>query len=140
MGYDSCDRMHPHPKEKNMKTEASEQITLIAMIDSFHPALSDFIAHIPNGGKRDAKTGALMKKMGVRPGWPDLVYTRMRGRYGALFIEMKRMKGGSTSQAQKRVHEALRGEGYRVRVCRGWREALETLLEYEDLGREWNEL
>ncbi len=43
--------------------------------------------HVPNGGARDAVTGAKLKAMGVKAGVPDLVFA-WKG--GAGFVELKR--------------------------------------------------
>ena len=33
----------------------------------------ELLYHVPNGGKRDAKTAAILKRCGVKAGVPDLV-------------------------------------------------------------------
>lgn len=58
------------------------------------------IVHIPNEGKRSAAYAARLKRMGLRPGFPDLFIPVVRGRYHGLFIEMK-YGGGRLSADQK---------------------------------------
>jgi hypothetical protein len=69
--------------------------------------------HIPNGEKRDARTGAKLKRMGVRKGWPDFVVIYSPGyeKYGAgfplppqsVFIELK--AGTSLSPSQREFYD-----------------------------------
>ena len=81
--------------------------------------------HVPNGGKRDAKTGV-----------PDLCLPVARGGYHSLYIELKVGKN-TTSPKQKEWIAALRQQGNYVSVCYGWEEAKETIENYldEKLGR-----
>ena len=51
-----------------------------------HPELKMLYA-IPNGGARNAITGALLKAEGVKPGVPDLCLPVARGKYHGLYIE-----------------------------------------------------
>jgi len=116
-----------------MKTEQQEQILLMATVAAFHKHFTPYLAHIPNGGARNPKTGAIMKKMGVKKGMPDLIYFRARGGYFGLYIEMKRIKGGRLSKDQREVCQRLTDEGYLVREALGAEQALEMLIEYEEM-------
>ena len=53
---------------------------------------------VPNGGRRDAVTGAKLKAEGVVPGVSDLILLKSNCRYGALLIEMKTDKGRQKRQ------------------------------------------
>ena len=87
------------------------------------------LAAIPNGGARDAVTGARLKREGVVKGMPDLFLACARsGRHG-LFIEMK-TKRGRVSESQRNLFPLLEAQGYGVAVCHGWREAAETVTAY----------
>jgi hypothetical protein len=46
-------------------------------------------SHFPSGEKRDARTGAKLKRMGLQSGWPDFVMIDPDGRFHAL--ELKRV-------------------------------------------------
>ena len=97
------------------------------MAYSRHPAL---LWAIPNGGRRDAVTGARLKAEGVLAGIPDLFLSwPANGRHG-LFIELKRQRGGKLSKSQQTAISALRNAGYRVEVCRGWVEAKQAIVDY----------
>ena len=54
--------------------------------------------HPASGEKRDARTGAKLKAMGVKPGWPDIILISPSGQFHGL--EFKR-RGGSLSGGQE---------------------------------------
>lgn len=112
-------------------TEGSEQELIIQWADYMsikHPELA-MLFHIPNGGKRDARTAAILKRQGVKAGVPDLFLPVPRGGYHGLFIELK-AKGGRLSDHQERWIKALTIEGYKAIVCYGHEEATEALANY----------
>lgn len=84
---------------------------------------------VPNGGRRDAVTGARLKAEGVKAGVPDIILPVARGGYHGLFIEMKAGKNTATAE-QRGWLAALEGQGYRAAVCRGAAEAMALLEEY----------
>lgn len=101
----------------------------------------DLLMHIPNGEKRDAATASKLKRLGVRPGVPDLCLPIMRGGHGALWIEMK-TDGGRVSDDQDKWHLMLRWAGHKVVVAWTWQEAIDAIKDYLDLdldgsGSEW---
>jgi hypothetical protein len=48
-------------------------------------------SHFPAGERRDAKTGAKLKAMGLAPGWPDFIFVLPNGQ--AAFLELKAPDG-----------------------------------------------
>jgi len=58
--------------------------------------------HFPAGELRSVVTGARLKRMGLRPGWPDFILLSPAGM--PHFLELKR-KGGRMSEAQKAFAE-----------------------------------
>ena len=109
-------------------TELQEQIALFQWAE-LRPDLR-LMHHIPNGGRRDKRTAALMKKQGVKSGVPDIFLPKPVGRYHGLYIELKRADGGKTSENQEEWLRELRAEGYRCEVCHGWIAAAETIKHY----------
>lgn len=93
---------------------------------------------IPNGGRRDAVTGARLKAEGVRAGVPDLFLAIPRKNAPGLFLELKKQKGGQLSGAQKKMRDALSLAGYPVCVCRGWEQARQAIENYMGWGAEIN--
>ena len=87
-------------------------------------------AHIPNGGHRNKIVAAKLKGQGVKPGVPDNFIFDAPPLYpcapGAV-IELKRVKGGTTSPEQKDWLNYLAGRGWIVKVCKGFDEAVEFI-------------
>jgi hypothetical protein len=108
-------------------TEHQEQCAYFRWVAYAYP--KKLIFAIPNGGNREAKTGAMMKREGVKAGIPDIMVASANGVYHGLFIEMKAAKG-RLSESQKAVMEQLLGEGYLIEVCRSWQEAKEITEKY----------
>jgi hypothetical protein len=83
--------------------------------------------HVPNGELRDPATAAKLKRMGVRPGVPDLLLL-IGGRLHGL--ELKRERGGTVSPEQIAVHAELTAAGAIVATARGVDEALGLLEQW----------
>lgn len=116
----------------NIPTESQEQTTLFqwaALMEGRWPELRLLYA-IPNGGSRHPVEARHLKEQGVKPGVPDVCLPCSRGNWHGLYIEMKRRKGGRVSVEQKKMILALRAQGYKAEVCRGWEEAKNTICEY----------
>lgn len=79
--------------------------------------------------------GAQMRMEGMKKGVPDVCLPVARGGYGALFIEMKRTRGGRLTQEQAQWAEGLRAMGNRVERCNGWEEAVRVIEDYLKEGR-----
>lgn len=111
--------------------EDNEQIMLFdwARLQSAKYPELERLFHIPNGGKRDAREAARFKRMGVKPGVPDLFLPVPRGKYHGLFIEMKAPKGKATEN-QKQWLKSLSENGYAVYVCFGFNEAQRKIISY----------
>ena len=100
-----------------------------AMETAARPELGLLYA-IPNGGKRAIKTAVELKKQGVKRGVPDMCLPVPRGVFNGLYIELKRVKGGTVSDEQREWIAALAEQGYKAVVCRGAEEAIGTIKEY----------
>jgi len=85
--------------------------------------------HTPNGEKRDAMTGAMLKRMGVVPGLPDFLLYDTRSGY-LHCIEIK-VEGGHLSDAQRgwksRFDHSPTG---RYAVARSMDDAITILTEW----------
>lgn len=117
---------------KNVPREGEEQATLFnwaKMQQWKYPGLS-MMFHIPNGGKRSKAEAGRFKAEGVKAGVPDIFLPVPRGGYHGLFIELKRSKGGTVSEAQKEWQAALKDEGYQAVICKGWQEAAKAIEDY----------
>lgn len=113
-------------------TESQEQIALFrwaAYESKAHPELQ-MLYHVPNERKCSPQQGARMKAEGRKSGVPDICLPVARGGYHGLYIELKRTKGGRVSDEQDVWLLALRANGYRAEVCRGWDAARQVIEEY----------
>jgi hypothetical protein len=84
---------------------------------------------VPNGGRRSISTAKKLRREGVTPGIPDLHIPAW-----AIWIEMKRQKGGRTSPDQDVMIEYLERVGHRVIVGNGAMDASDKLLKLLNLG------
>ena len=117
---------------REIPTEHQEQCALFewaAWRESRWPELR-LLHAIPNGGKRDIRTAAMLKAEGVKPGVPDIFLPVPRGGKHGLYIELKRRKGGTVSEAQQAWIRALCGQGYACTVCHGWDAARDEIMGY----------
>lgn len=112
--------------------EASEQRALFewARLQAGKYPELQYLYHVPNGGRRDAKEAAMLKAEGVRAGVPDLFLPAARGGYHGLYIELKRKKGGKLSREQEQWLAYLNSAGYRALCIHGWENAANEILKY----------
>lgn len=113
-------------------TEAQEQESLFrwaAYNRVKYPEL-ELMYHVPNGGGRNLIEAAHLKAQGVKPGVPDICLPVPNIKYTALYIELKRRKGGKVSDVQRGWITALNRVGCRAVVCHGWDEAREEIERY----------
>jgi hypothetical protein len=112
--------------------EDSEQAALIEWADRSTIngiRVGRHLLHIPNGGKRNAREAARLKRQGVRAGVPDLFLALPRGPAAGLFIEMKAAKG-RTSEKQQEWLNRLALAGYATHVCHGFDAARRVITAY----------
>lgn len=95
-----------HP-EQRLQTQIAEWLDWVLPLPYTYTAIG-------HGGGGELR-GKILRGMGVKAGWPDLVFTGPPAR--VWWIELK---AGATplSPAQVRVHNALRSAGHEVAVCR----------------------
>lgn len=121
------------PKQATMETvsEADEQEAVIAWADinqRKYPCLRRLL-HIPNGGTRNVAEAVHLKRLGVKPGVPDLLLPYPSNGYSSLWIEMKSAKG-RPSALQKEWIDWLNENGHMAVVCYGAGEAINALEQY----------
>jgi hypothetical protein len=107
-------------------TEHLEQVQFIQWFRQAYPQF--FIFAIPNGEYRAMTVAKRLKAEGVVSGVPDLL--ALLPNAGALFIEMKRQKGGTLSANQKEVIERIKSLGFDVLVCKGALDAKNQIEGY----------
>ncbi len=125
-------KLSPGPKRRNNQ-ETADQCYVIkwwGVVCAAHNIPEFMLCSIPNGGgKFGGATGAILKRMGLRKGAPDLMLLIPRGNFHALFVEMK-TEVGVCSDEQELFHGYLVGYGYRVRVCRSAQAAITEIENY----------
>ena len=109
--------------KRSRKTPSDEehriQVSCVRWFNLKYPHLRGRLFAVPNGGRRDAVTGARLKAEGVIAGVSDFILLKSNRRYGALLIEMKR-KDGRQSASQRWWQRVVRENGeYKYVVCRG---------------------
>ena len=121
MKYDIRKRSIP----KMIRSEDEEQMTVI----EYCAVRRLPVVHIPNEGRRDPRTGARLKAMGMSAGFPDLFFPAPRSGYHGLMIEMK---AGYNKPTEKQLDwlSMLSNEGYKTAVCYGFDEAKNAIDEY----------
>jgi hypothetical protein len=87
--------------------------------------------HLPFGERRDEVTGARLKRMGVMPGWPDLIFIPPKGHptQRPHFLELKR-RGAKLTEPQAGFalwcklndcpHEVANSYAAAVKVLQQW--------------------
>lgn len=90
---------------------------------------ADLLFAVPNGGARDAVTGAKLKEEGVVAGVADLILFLPRQGFHALCIEMKTAKGVQR-QTQRVWQEKVEAQGYKYVVCRSIDDFISTVKDY----------
>lgn len=113
-------------------TESEEQQCLFRWAAYQSGAMPELnlLYHIPNGGSRRKSEAGRFKAEGVKAGVPDICLPVARNGIHGLYIELKRRKGGRTSQEQERWMRLLNAGGYLALVCRGWEEAADLIERY----------
>lgn len=84
------------------------------------------ISHFPAGELRTEKTGGRLKRVGLKPGWPDYIGVLSDGR--AFGIELK-AEGGRMSESQQAVRSAFAARNAPYFVVRSLDDLIETLDE-----------
>jgi hypothetical protein len=84
----------------------------------------------PNGGHRIPAVAVKLKREGVKRGVPDICLPVARRGYHGLYIELKRLRGGTVSPDQKAFIAKLQAQGYRATVCAGFESARQEIEEY----------
>jgi hypothetical protein len=120
----------------NKSTDKTEHQIQVLVVDYLMLKLPPpfLIYAIPNGGKRDGRTGAVLKAEGVLAGIPDLHVPIPRNGYASLYLELKR-KGKKATKTQKEIHNKLELLGNQVLVVDDWRQAVGKIIAYYEGGQ-----
>ena len=136
-GLEAMDYKRPYVPRLSEVTEQDEQIAVItwAAYNRGKWPMLERLYHTPNGGYRNAAEAVQLKRMGVRPGVPDLFLPYPAGGFHGLWLEMKTDVGRPTA-CQRDWIEYLRSVGYCAYVCHNAGEAINAIETYLNMEHE----
>jgi len=117
-----------------MRGEAGLQSSCIEWFGLQFPKLAPLLFAIPNGGWRNKKEAANLKRQGVRAGVSDLILLFPKGGYGSLCIEMK-YKRGHQRESQKAWQTIAEAAGNKYVVCRTLEGFMKEVKDYLGVKR-----
>ena len=117
-------------KPYQIQPETWEQILFMGWLHKYFPDIWAVTFATGNGFKSTPKTINIYKSAGLKPGTPDLFIAYPTHRFHGCFLELKRQRGGRTSDIQKEMCQRFRDQGYYVAVCHGFQAAATTFLRY----------
>ena len=89
-------------------------------------------SHFPAGEERPTKASERLKRMGLQPGWPDLILLRPMG-LGPCFLELKRLARGRLSDEQLDFAIYCHSHGYPYETADSIETALAVLRAWKAL-------
>ena len=111
---------------RHAQHESVAQIQLASWLDH----IGVWWCHVPNGGARDVRTGARLRREGVKPGVPDCLIFDAPPKHSGFVgtaLELKPMRelarGARVSELQKIWLAELAKRGWAVIVARGFDDA-----------------
>ena len=131
MTYEEMIEISSSAKSRKKPTDAEHklQCACVRWFRLKFPKLRNILFAVPNGGRRDAVTGAKLKEEGATSGVSDLILLRSNRFYGALCVEMKK-PGGYQSPAQKEWQKEVEAMGNKYVVCRSLDEFMKVVTDY----------
>ena len=117
---------HKRPSDEEHRIQRS----CVRWFNLKHQSLKGRLFAVPNGGKRDALTGAKLKAEGVVAGVADLILLVPNRFYGALLVEMK-TASGRQSASQKEWERIVTDKGeYKYVVCHSLEDFINEVDNY----------
>lgn len=131
MKYDEMLRMQKNTGTRKKPKQEEHRIQTV-MVDWFrakYPKMQHNLFAVPNGGRRDAVTGAMLKAEGVLAGVADLILLKSNRNYGALLIETKTRKG-KQRDSQKEWESKITKDGYKYVIVRSLDDFMREVKSY----------
>ena len=122
-------------KKLSIPTEYEEQAYLFHLARLYVTKYPDlkWLNGSLNGVRLTIGQAVKAKKAGNVKGYPDIFLPVKRGKISGLFIELKRVKGGTIEPEQREWREFLLSQGYAHHFCRGCDEAWDIIIKYLNL-------
>lgn len=108
---------------RSLVSESSIQCNYLKWLNLKYPDVFKVTSSFPNGGVREPRYGARLKREGMKKGFPDLGIFYPSSKYHGMFIEFKNEKG-RLSVDQKDVIFKLQAKGYNCVVCKSLDDAI----------------
>lgn len=118
-------------RRRPQQLEEEMQKACTRWFDYAFPNLRLLLHHSPNEGllPKTARDGAKRKAMGVRAGFPDLIFLLPRKGYAFFAIELK-TKDGRQSERQKAYEEAVCAAGGKYEIVRSLDDFMQAITDY----------
>ena len=110
-------------------SESQIQHTCLQWFRLRYPSLALLLFAVPNGGKRDTRTGAQMKYEGAVRGVSDFILLVPKKGYASLCIEMKK-PGGRQSPSQRMWQRAVEQYRSKYALCHSLDEFMNEVNAY----------
>lgn len=117
MNFDDMLALQNKSRHKPKDEEHRLQVACVRWFSIQYPKLRNVLFAVPNGGRRDAVTGARLKAEGATAGVADLILLKCNRFYGALCLEMK-TSTGRQSKEQRQWQKDAETNGAKYVVCR----------------------
>lgn len=117
------------PRKRPNHEEHDIQVQCVDWFRAVYSSNRLDIFAIPNGGRRDQRTGAILKSEGVTAGVADLCVAIPRHGFGCLFVEMK-TRTGKQEESQIAFERSTTRAGNKYVVCRSVKEFKDIINEY----------
>lgn len=109
--------------------------------------VADYLIAIPNGGNRNPREAARLKRQGVKAGVSDMFLPWPVGAWHGFWIELKKPAEDFPSPSKARaavsteqtewLHK-MQARGFHTAVCYGWLDASLAILAYLEGRAEWS--
>lgn len=116
-------------RKKYRNDEHKLQVSIVNWFRLQYPSMRHNLFAVPNGGRRDAATGRILKDEGVLAGVSDLILLKSNQHYGALLIETKTKKG-TQRESQKEWESKITADGYKYVVVRSLDDFIKEVDDY----------
>lgn len=114
--------------------EHDEQVAVVDYLNSRYPNVLFWAtpngAHLAGNIRQRSAAMNKLKAEGFLPGVADIIIFEPRGEYSAMFLEMKRVKGGEVSENQDWFLAQIEERGGFGVVAHGFDEAKEFIDDY----------
>ncbi len=116
--------------------EDTDLINLVAWFNYQYPHLSPLLVHVVNESQLPVQARVMLKKKGLKKGFPDLMLLIKNKEYSGLMLELKRRDKtkSRTSKEQENYSVELSDQGFSSTFCYGLEQAKKCIQDYLKIG------